>query len=368
MSLDVSQNDETEFSLNHIPGVNAIPLKRGDILQEGGHRIADIFESSADHIEHEHSISLATTALRQAGYGLLHIPGKLLTMRSLSNAPKPHDREYVRMRSEKARTFVEDFLGRFVAGTSEIHGTENLAQTMQENREGKPVLMMGNHGSELDPVLAGILLQREYENQKNNEPDLANAAAEAREKLLAVIGHKVMLEKFRRTFSGAVHSLFTIATKYRENLSEEEKSVVSAYLDNVSAVLRELMTNPEYLVMLFPEGGRTRNNQIGMQMGVIRAAFGKIIQPTFIETPPNFLELEQGQKMKLESQPVNMYFGEPFTAGSTGARTGMAEFVQAFRESLGRAGAPVDDYEWGVMQRTKKNGTEPRELQFHGVV
>ncbi|PIQ76847.1 hypothetical protein COU78_00930 [Candidatus Peregrinibacteria bacterium CG10_big_fil_rev_8_21_14_0_10_49_24] len=368
MPPDAPHNDETEFSIDHIPGVNPIVLKNGDLLQEDGHRIANIFEESADHIPQESSIALATRALRQAGYGLLHIPGKLVTLRSLSNTKKPHDREYVRMRNEKARAFVEDFLGRFVSEESEIHGTENLAQTMEENRTGKPVLMMGNHGSELDPVLASILLKREYANQHNGNELLADSAAEAREKLLAVIGHKVMLEKFRRTFSGAVHSLFTIATKYRENLPEEEKGVVSAYLDNVNTILRELVTHPEYLVMLFPEGGRTRNNQIGMQMGVIRAAFGKIIQPTFIEAPPNFLELEQGEKMKFTPEPVNIYFGKAFTAGSQSTRTGMTDFVNAFRDSLAEVGAPVDKYEWGVMQRTKKNGTDPRELQFHGIV
>jgi 1-acyl-sn-glycerol-3-phosphate acyltransferase len=368
MALNTANNDETAFSIGHIPGTEPIELKRGDLLEEGGHRIAEIFESTADHVPSKSGIRLATKALRQAGYGLLQIPGKLTTMHSLGKAEKPHDREFVRMRDEKARTFVEDFLGRFVAEESAVFGAENVRPAVEANRKGEPVIQMGNHGTELDPVLNSILLDREQKNRKHGDQTTANALAEAREKMLAVIGHKVMLEKFRRIFAGSVHSLFTISAKYRDGLQGEDRDISSAYINNVNTVLEELISNPEYLVMLFPEGGRTRNNQIGMQMGVVRAATGKLILPTFIDAPDGFMELEQGEKMDLKPQTVNLYFGKPFMPnGGTSAKKGIDDFVGRFRDSLGEVGAPVGDYEWGVMKREKRNGDQPRELQFHEV-
>lgn len=369
MAVNATNSDETGFSIGHIPGTEEIALKRGDLLQEGGHRIAEIFESTADHVPSKQGILLATKALRQAGYGLLQIPGKLTTMNRLGKAEKPHDREFVRMRDESARTFVEDFLGRFVAEESAVFGAENVLPAVEANRKGEPVIQMGNHGTELDPVLNSILLDREYAKRKHGDQPTANAVAEAREKLLAVIGHKVMLEKFRRIFAGSVHSLFTISAKYRDSLQGEDRDVSSAYINNVHTVLETLISNPEYLVMLFPEGGRTRNNQIGMQMGVVRAATGKLILPTFIDAPEGFMELEQGEKMDLRPQTVNLHFGKPFIPnGGKSATKGMDDFVGMFRDSLGEVGAPVEQYEWGIMKREKRNGDQPRELKFHGVV
>jgi len=363
-----AESADEDFTVDHIPGLGPVELKHGDILLPDSTAIAEIFQEQADHIPAESSIKLATKALRQAGYGLLQIPGKLTTLHGLGKTSIPNDREYVRMRNDKAQVFVEDFIGRFVSDESSVHGIENLAPALEASRNGEPVLMMGNHGSEVDPVLCSILLSREQQRLRLADQPNANAAAEAREKLLAVIGHKVMLEKFRRTFSGAIHSLFTIASKYRNGLTDdEEKNTASAYVDNVNTILRLLITNPEYFVMLFPEGGRTRDNQIGMQMEVIRAACGKMVLPTFIDTPDKFLELEQGEKMHLHPETVDLYIGEPFVPESASATRGMSQFVGTFRENLSEVGAPVDDYTWGYMKRGRRNGDAPREMTFEEV-
>lgn len=350
------------FTVDHIPGVPPVTVGHGDTLKPGGQQIATIFGSKADHVLPQRSLPLATNALRQAGYPWYRIPGKLWTLFQLTRAEAPHDREYFRARNPAARDFVEDFIGRFVAEESAVHGTENLAHAVERNAAGAPVLAFSNHASELDPVLLSILLGREQEKQAGGPGGLAAAAEEAREKLLAVIGHKVMLERFRRAFSGTVHSLFTVAAKYRDALPPGQKTAVSCYVDNVNTILHALVSHPEYFVLLFPEGGRTRESRIGMQVGTLRAAYGKCVLPTFIEAPENFLDLEQGPNMDLRPAPVNCYFGKPFTPRGTGATTGITDFVNTFRDSLATVGAPVERFQWGYMKRGKP-GAETKRIQ-----
>jgi len=365
MSPESTHNDDRTFLIDHIPGTEPIRLQHGHLLEEGKHRLAEIFEAQADHVSSEKSIAMTTRALRQAGYGLLQIPGKLLTLHNLGKTETPHDREYVRLRNEKAQDFVEDFIGKLVTDDSSVHGIENLTEAVAENRKGNPVIQMGNHGSEMDPVLQNILLKKKSDELAEQDPTSAETIMETREKLLAVIGHKVMLEKFRRAFAGSVHSLFTIATKYRNNLSSEDATLANAYVSNVNTILRELISNPEYFVMLFPEGGRTRNAHIGMQMSAIQAATKKLILPTFIQAPENFLEVEHGERIDVKPAKIDMYYGKPYIPNEEGNRRGnVVRFIRTFRDNLGEAGAPVDEYEWGYMQPEKRRGNMPRTQKF----
>ena len=258
----------------------------------------------------------------------------------LSLTHEPHDLEIFRKRSDGIRSLVEDLMDRLMTEDSSIHGAENIAEANTRTENGEEVVLCSNHPSQTDPIRISALLHRSGEDS-------------ARDKLVATMGHRVWLDRFQRGFSVALHSVFTLQTKYVKEIDSDEKKVVQAYLKNVKEVLTALFQSPEYLPLIFPEGGLTRNGRIAFDVPTIAALSKKVITPLYLDDPTQSLRMEEGDIQKIEKSSIQLYVGEPFTheTDEKSRVKAISDFVHTYRRRLLDVYAPIQDTRIGVQRK-----------------
>jgi hypothetical protein len=346
------QEVEDTFDVGKIPGVD---LTCGGRLHTNGNVIGRILKSDKDEISKLQSLRLTLGAMHSAWLTWKEIAMELFGLAKVyMQASIPHDAEVFCPADPKAEKVVMNFLGHFLKGNSGIHGMDNLAQAMELNAQGESVQFYSvPHQSAVEPVFLKILLQREAETATNAAH---KKAAEAMlQQLVVLIGQKVLHSRFRRTFSEAVNGLFTVPPKYRANLEENEKDLLTAHSANIAKIIEYMRSDPRFAMFIFPEGGFTREQQIGFQPMTAQLSKDTYVTPIYMKSPEGFLRPELGDGMYMAPSTVTVYVGKPFTleAGNIGAR--ISTLVTTCRNNVRAIDAPTGTRQWGFMKRDRQS-------------
>ncbi|PIR49342.1 hypothetical protein COU79_05400 [Candidatus Peregrinibacteria bacterium CG10_big_fil_rev_8_21_14_0_10_54_7] len=355
----------------HLDPTSALPplppdvdLTCGGQLQPGGHRIREILHDDSDHLPLWQSGKIILEALNRAGYKYHEMPRMLYRLARLyMQASVPHDTEVICEADEYAEKVVLEFIGRFVREGSCLHGRDHLVQAMDMNRQGKSVqFYCMPHLSAMDPIFLKILLQREAEG--TNVRPHQEAAEQMFNQLIVLIGHKVLHNRFRRAFSQAVNAVFTIPPKYRADLEPEVKQLLATHSWNVGHIVEALRSDPRWAMFLCPEGGFTRERQLGIQTMTAQVPSDTYIAPIFTDEPEGFMRHDLGEAMNMEPSPVHMFFGKPFQLEPGGRRQRVSALITTCRNNCAAVGAPVRKYRWGYMKRSldEESGQEFVEI------
>ena len=325
----------------------------GGQLQPGGHRIREILHDERDHLSCWQSGKMVLGALNKAGYRYHEMPRMLYRLARLyMQASVPHDTEVICEADEYAEQVILEFIGRFVRKGSKLHGQENLVHAMELNGQGESVQFYSMpHLSAMDPVFLKILLQREAES--TNAQAHREAAERMFNQLIVLIGHKVLHNRFRRAFSQAVNAVFTVPPKYRADLEPDVKQLLAMHSGNVGHIVEALRSDPRWAMFLCPEGGFTRERQLGIQTMTAQVSSDTYIAPIFTDEPEGFMRHDLGTAMNMEPSPVHMYFGKPFQLESGGRRQRVSTLITTCRNNCAAVGAPVRKYRWGYMKRNR---------------
>ena len=350
-SPDSGQLPDPTSALPSLPP--EVDLTCGGQLQPGGHRIRSILHDDRDHPSPWQSGKMILGALNKAGYRYREMPRMLYRLARLyMQASVPHDTEIICEADEYAEGVVLEFIGRFVRKESRLHGQENLVHAMELNGQGESVQFYSMpHLSAMDPVFLKILLQREAES--TNAQAHREAAERMFNQLIVLIGHKVLHNRFRRAFSQAVNAVFTVPPKYRADLEPDVKQLLAMHSGNVGHIVEALRSDPRWAMFLCPEGGFTRERQLGIQTMTAQVSSDTYIAPIFTDEPEGFMRHDLGTAMNMEPSPVHMYFGKPFQLESGGRRQRVSTLITTCRNNCAAVGAPVRKYRWGYMKRNR---------------
>jgi hypothetical protein len=280
---------------------------------------------------------------------------------ALKQLEAPSDTEFVRDVHPRAAKSTSNFIGGMLTKESEVKGMENLVRAMELNRNGEDVcLHMAPHEGALDPVFLKILLERTAHG--NGDEKEKAVAKETIEKLIVVIGQRVMLSRFRRVFASAVRSLFTIPPKYRDQTEEDEKVLVQVHSEVVGKLMEHMRTSANHLLLVCPETGFTRRNKVGFPPTVGTIPKSQYVVPVGVKTVPNFLNPNSGKKMVKNPSPVLIGVGEPFRLEETvGISNRASEYVAKFHNSLLEVLGEevVGQYKWGIKKRKRSKNPNP---------
>lgn len=340
------------FTLPEFPEVK---MQGGDRLHPDGYELARILKGHTAHTSKRHGAEMIWEWLRQVGYSRIKTVEYMARLGIAALlSPTPKDREIFRPPNTKTQRIVHEILDKSITPESRIIGTDHIVQFMQMNRKGVKSALYSTHATELDPVIVQILMQRLQRASTNTQT--AEAAQDLAGSLIAVIGHRVRLDSFRRIFIEAIQAIFTVSPKYRARLQGDEKSLVQLSTDNGARLMNHLMADPNYTVMALPQGGLTRGGQIAFQGIMGPASRGVNILPAFIEEPDGFLRPDAGDDICYGPANVDLYIGEPFAPHTRSTEA----LVLQFRDRLRAVGANVEEFQWGYMHR-KRGGKTPEE-------
>ncbi len=342
------------FTLPEFPEVE---MQGGDLLRPDGHEVARILKSHTAHTANARGAKMLWQWMRTIGYSRRETISAMAKFGVTAlQSPTPNDRGIFRPANIATQRMIRACVDRSMAPESRLIGAENIARFMEANRSGVKSALFCNHTSELDPVFVQTHMQRLQRTE--TDPRIAAAAQELDDGLTPVVGHKVLLDRFRRVFAGVIQSICTVSPKYRAQLQQEEKHLVQLYTNNGTALTNHLMQNPAHTIMIFPQGGMTRGNQIAFQ-GVIGPTSKNVnILPAFIQGPEGMLRPDVGENICYGPANVDLYIGEPFAPHTRSTEA----LVLQFRDRLRAVGANVEEFQWGYMHRKRDGGNLEEEF------
>jgi len=344
------ENLREPFDIGEIPGVD---LTCGGRLHPREHQIANILQSDEDEIPRWQS--LTKKAMHSAGFSFFSAIPQIWKIRKIvKQASAPDDTTVFCPANPNAEKVIMDFIGRFLKKESRIKGMENIAEAMELNAQGESVQFYSvPHQSALEPVFLKILLQREAAKTANGrEKEAAEALIQ---QLVVLIGQKVLHNNFRRAFSMAVNGLFTVPPKYRANIGKDEKLLLTEHSSNIAIIIEYMRSDPRFAMFIFPEGGFTRDKQIGFQMMTAKVLPETHIVPIYTESPEGFLRPELGNDMHMSPSSVHVYAGKPFHLEEGSTATRISALVTTCRNNVRAMGAPIKTREWGYMKRDRNS-------------
>lgn len=240
---------------------------------------------------------------------------------------------------------------------SRIIGQQHLAEAAELKSEGEPVTIeMVPHTSLVDPFVVQALLHKTM--MQNGDQQIAEACRSILRNMVVMIGQKVQLSHMQRLFASAYHTLVTIAPKYRKvdpNFNRAHNRVMGQFA-------QALQTHPRYWLSMFPEAGRTKNNQIGVPHllpATLSSEEWRV--PMFLDIPPYVLDPDRGFALPKDF-PAQLYVGKPYQPANDRRQTYMINM----REKLSAMGAPVDQYQWGVYEPDRTATPTTEQLRNSG--
>lgn len=200
---------------------------------------------------------------------------------------------------------------------SKVWGLEHLDKIEQELSEGRNVVFLGNHQSELDPQVLSLLLERTH-------PKIAR-------EVIFVAGHRVVTDPVAVPFSRG-RNLLCIHSKRRMDHPPEEKEEKLLHNKRTMQLMSRMLQEGGHCIYVAPSGGRDRPNSSGIvevapfdpssvAMFVLMAnqAAKKGKQTSFyplaLDTyqllpPPDFLEVELGEVRRMGYAGLQLAFGK----------------------------------------------------------
>ena len=327
--------------LDHL-GLDIDELSK-EVLKPDQHRIAEMFHGTTE----QSSLSSASKVLKiveraTRGNRFLGVRAAATFAHAFyqEKGGEPADTDFLHDAHSGVQQMTRDILQGMMLPESGIvpgDSIDHFQQAMELNRQGESVMFeIVPHSSELDPVFIDTIMR---ELQNSRDASVARDAGEFLEKSLMIIGHKVMLSRLRRTFAGTVRALSTIAPKYRVNLKPEtEAPLIGTHSAAVGKIAAAARKHAEYVLLLCPEGGRTKNGQIGMYR--VSGMGGGYRVPLMLNMPDNYLGLDSTNPESLLPANVQLYVGKPHIPDTR-------RYVESTRESLQTVFAPVNRFQWG---------------------
>lgn len=297
------------------------------------------------------------------GKKMLKVPQLIKTFWKHYNTKKPTDAEIYRPKQSDAEADLLWFLSNYIKENSKVHGHENLQAAMELNADPNTrVVFMGMpHKAGIDPLILKILLQR---LAAENNGLTGEAATEFDQKMIVPISHKVTQARLSLMFIGALDTVLTIQSKYKLQLEGDELTMANAFIEQVSTLLKQLRSSPDWALYLYPEGGFSGvNGRIALEREAIAMALRAYVVPVYMKVPDWFFR--PGANMNTTPATIDAYIGKPELFKPTkltlpdGARAKngvraehqMSELWQLILRSLSTVEAPINEDVIGYMIR-----------------
>lgn len=221
------------------------------------------------------------------------------------------------------------------SGLGSSASAENLLKADMLKRSGEKISIdIFPHTSLFDPhALRGILMR----TRDRTHGTLRDVSGGMLEGTVFVVGQKVGLSRIQRTFS-PFEKLMTIQPRYQA-ADETFARVHNKVVGRIAGAIRQ---NRDWWLAVYPEAGRTKNHQIGVDERVARMmamARDEWHLPMFLDMPPDLFDPDKDMR-DVRQIPAKLFVGQPFQLDSI-------PYIPATRQALRAAGAPIEKFQWG---------------------